>query len=86
MVPKNPSLGSANSLEWLIELEKPIYLLDDEFITKDFKNKNQQPDEETCRLRSQTKELLSLLSVGPRIWKNRRYFFLPHKKNSEKWG
>lgn len=32
-----PFSDSINSLEWLTKLRKPVYLLDFQFITKDFK-------------------------------------------------
>ena len=59
------SLGSINLLEWLRELRKSTYSLDQQFITKYIKE-----HESTARLERDTqgevpKELLSSWSLGP---------------------
>ena len=60
------TLGSINLLERLTELRKPVYSLDCLFYYKRIlKDRNQQPDEEIDRERSQTMEGLSLWSLGP---------------------
>lgn len=62
-----PYLGSLNSLEWVTELRKPVYLLDYWFMTKDIKGYKS-----TTRLRDTEGEVpkrdprQELLS--PRVW------------------
>ena len=71
----SPSLGSVNLLERLIELRKPIYSLDYQFIARILKDKNQQPDEEIHRARSLTEELLSSWCLGPRTVVHEWFWF-----------
>ena len=61
-----PSLGWIKLLRRLIELRKSVYTLDyPNLLQRISKDMNQQPDEEIHRVRSQTKELLSLWSLRP---------------------
>lgn len=63
-VPLTSCLTLINLLEQLTKHRKPVYSLNDQFITRILEDTNQQPDEKKHRAKSLTKELPPLWNVG----------------------
>lgn len=58
-------------------LTKSVYSLNFHFITKDIKNRSQQPDEKTHTVRSQTQKFIYPWSLGPAQWHMEALFQQP---------